>query len=120
MASVRRPLVLLLEDEWLIADEIELAPQAAGFDIPGPGGRICVAVDLLASQRVDAGVLDINLHGERSFGVAEQLARTAAPFVFFSGYSDRELPRSQRDRPPMQKPIDLARLCHRVSSLIRP
>jgi DNA-binding response OmpR family regulator len=119
-ASVGRPRVLLLEDEWLIADEVELALQAAGFDVLGPVGRVCDAMDLLVSQRVDVAVLDINLHGERSFGVAEQLARTATPFVFLSGYSDLELPQHLRDRPLMHKPVDLARLCRYVSSLINP
>jgi DNA-binding response OmpR family regulator len=120
MPSGRRPVVLVLEDEWLIADEIESALRAAGFDVVGPVGRFGDAIDLLAARPVDVAVLDINLHGERSFVVAEQLAQNATPFMFLSGYSGVVLPESLRHRPLLQKPFDAERLCHVVTSLIAP
>jgi DNA-binding response OmpR family regulator len=118
METTRRSLVLVLEDEWLIADEIEMALDAAGYDVLGPVGRVCDALDLLQARAVDAAVLDINLHDERSFVVAEELVRTATPFVFLSGYSGVELPESLSDRPLLQKPYDVERLCSCVNSLI--
>jgi DNA-binding LytR/AlgR family response regulator len=77
-------------------------------------------MELLASQTVDVAVLDISLHGERSFVVAEQLARSATPFVFLSGYSNIELPENLRDRPLMQKPFNVGRLCSCVNMLVEP
>ena len=119
-AIARRPLVLVLEDEWLIADEIELALRAAGCDVLGPVGRVCDAMELLTFQAVDAAVLDINLHGQRSFVIAEQLQQAATPFVFLSGYSGVELPEHLSHHLLMQKPFDLERLCQCVNSMIAP
>jgi DNA-binding response OmpR family regulator len=119
-AASQRRLVLVLEDEWLIADEIDLALRAAGYDVLGPVGRICDAMELLAAQPAHVAVLDINLHGEMSFDIAEYLARSATPFVFLSGYSGVELPETLRDRPIMQKPFDNGLLCECVNLLVAP
>jgi DNA-binding response OmpR family regulator len=118
MAVPRRLRVLVLEDEWLIAEQIETALGAAGYDVVGPVGRVHEAMDLLKGQAIDAAVLDINVHDERSFTVAEKLAQDATPFVFLSGYSNLELPRSFDGRPMMQKPIDTARLCRCLEALV--
>lgn len=79
--------VLVLEDEWMIADQVATALTSAGFDVVGPVGHVKQAFALLANASVDVAVLDINVHGERSFALAEQLAQTGTPFVFPSGYS---------------------------------
>jgi DNA-binding response OmpR family regulator len=118
MASHQQQRVLVLEDEWLIAEQIEDALDAAGYEVIGPLGRVAEALELLDGQAVDVAVLDINLHEERSFVVAEKLAQTSTPFVFLSGYSDVELPPSLEDRPLLQKPVNSARLCACVRSLI--
>jgi DNA-binding response OmpR family regulator len=118
METARRPLVLVVEDEWLIAEQIEQALTAAGYDVLGPVGRARAALALLATSPVDAALLDINVHGERSFAVAERLAKASTPFIFLSGYSNVELPESFSDRPLMQKPIDVGRLCLYLQSLI--
>jgi DNA-binding response OmpR family regulator len=115
-----RPLILVLEDEWLIAEQIEGALEAEGYAVLGPVGRVREALELLNGRAVDAAVLDINLHNERSFAVAEQLAHASIPFVFLSGYSDVELPHGFGDRPLIQKPVDADQLCRCVRSLVSP
>ncbi|HEX3917438.1 MAG TPA: response regulator [Caulobacteraceae bacterium] len=118
METARRPLVLIVEDEWLIADQIEQAMSAAGYDVLGPVGRVRAALALLAASHVDAALLDINVHGERSFAVAEKLVEAATPFIFLSGYSNVELPEAFSRRPLMQKPVDVTRLCLCLQSLL--
>jgi DNA-binding response OmpR family regulator len=119
MAQASPLRVLVLEDEWLIAEQIEAALNDAGFDIVGPVGRIEEAMALLSGDGIDAAVLDINVHGQRTFRVAERLAARSTPFVFLSGYSEVELPSSFSERPLMQKPIDPVALGHCVISLLR-
>jgi DNA-binding response OmpR family regulator len=75
-------------------------------------------VALIEQERCDAAVLDLNVHGERSFDIAKRLAETATPFIFISGYSAAELPAGFRKIPLMEKPLDLAALCRRVSALL--
>ena len=120
MADGHPPRVLVLEDEWTIAELIKDALEGAGYEVVGPIGRVAEALALLKRERCDAAVLDMNLHGERSFGVAEMLAGTSTPFVFVSGYSAAVLPAAFVERPLMQKPIDTTTLCRWVAVLLRP
>ena len=113
-----QPRVLVLEDEWLIAEQIEVALSGAGFHVLGPVGRIDAAMTLLGREGVDVGVLDINVHGQRTFRVAERMADRSIPFVFLSGYSSVELPPAFTNRPLMQKPLDSAALVRCVGSLV--
>jgi CheY-like chemotaxis protein len=120
MARLQRPNVLVLEDEWIIADQIETALEEAGYAVVGPVGRLDAALALLKTHTVDAAVLDINVHGDRSYRIARQLAQGEIPFVFMSGYARTELPETLRQRPLMQKPIDLLALCRCLKSLLPP
>ena len=72
------------------------------------------------TEHVDAAVLDVNLHGDRSFRIAEFLAGHQTPFVFLSGYSTTELPAALSKRPLMQKPFDSAALRQCVEALLNP
>ena len=47
----------------------------------------------------------MHLHGEAVFPVAETLATRGIPFVFATGYGERGLPETYRDRPVLQKPF---------------
>jgi CheY-like chemotaxis protein len=117
MAALGRH-VLVLEDEWIIADQIEAALEGAGYAVVGPVGRADAAMALAQSRPLDAAVLDINVHGDRSFRVARQLAQDGIPFIFLSGYPRAELPAALRERPLIQKPIDLPALCRCMESLL--
>ncbi|MEH6676557.1 response regulator [Phenylobacterium sp.] len=114
----RRAKVLVLEDEWLIAEQIGTAITGAGYEIVGPVGRVRQAMDLLEREAVDLAVLDINVHEDRSFEVAGRLAAKATPFVFLSGYSDLEIPCGFSDRPLLQKPVDPDNLCRLLGRLL--
>jgi two-component SAPR family response regulator len=110
---------LVLEDEWIIAEQIEAALEEAGYEVVGPVGRIDAAMALLRDQAVDAAVLDINVHGARSFPAAKTLARNEIPFVFLSGYAEAALPAELNSRPLMQKPVDVTALCRCVDGLLK-
>jgi two-component SAPR family response regulator len=119
MPGPQRHRVLVLEDEWIIAEQIETALEEAGYEVVGPVGRMDAALALLKGQAVDAAVLDINVHGDRSFRAAVKLAQAEIPFVFLSGYAETALPAELSDRPLMQKPVDAIALCRCIDALVR-
>src|SRR6516162_9942866 len=65
--------ILVVEDTLLIADLIADHLQDAGCDVIGPASRVARALALAASEPLDGALLDINLHGELCFPVADVL-----------------------------------------------
>lgn len=67
-------------------------------------GRLSQALELAASEPIDAAILDINLAGGEVFPVADVLRRRGIAHIFTSGYGDNGLPPAYRDVPMLQKP----------------
>lgn len=98
--------VLVVEDEYLLADEVSRALESAGARVLGPAATVSSAMALLASSaRVDAAVLDVNLGGETVFPVADALRLRHVPFVFCTGYDDWALPASYQGAIRCEKPV---------------
>lgn len=83
--------VLVLEDEFLIAMDVEELCREHGaedvvimrrLDELGPGP--------LATHGFNVAVVDVRLGGETTFDFARQLATHSIPFVFATGYSETE------------------------------
>ncbi|WP_271594772.1 response regulator [Bradyrhizobium sp. CCBAU 65884] len=85
------PRILVVEDEYLIALELDTELRAAGYHVIGPASDIDGALDLLKTERPDAAVLDVNLAGEWITPVAETLRAMAVPFILASGYAAADL-----------------------------
>ena len=79
--------VLIVEDEFMVASALELVVSAMGHQVVGSVPTVATALSLLAgSGPPDVAILDLNLRGESSEPVAEELARRLVPFVFATGY----------------------------------
>jgi DNA-binding response OmpR family regulator len=99
------PRVLVVEDEALIAMDIDATLRAAGFAVVGPLPRLAQAVRAAeAEDGLDAAVLDVNFGGELVFPAADTLASRGVPLVFLTGYGREILPERFRDRPAARKP----------------
>ncbi|GGK44294.1 response regulator [Salinarimonas ramus] len=101
-----RPRVLVVEDEYFIADDLAQALAAEGAEVIGPVGDPREALDLVANERIDRAVLDINLHGELVFDVARALQARDIPFVFATGYAANVVPSGLSHVPRWEKPFD--------------
>jgi DNA-binding response OmpR family regulator len=99
--------VLVLEDEPIIAMSIEDQLEQAGA-MPMAIGSIEGAEALLLDHAFDAAILDINVHGQKSYSVARSVAERGIPFVFASGYGDTLHPEEFVSVPTVTKPYDLA------------
>jgi PAS domain S-box-containing protein len=112
--------VLVVEDEPLIALEVETELVEAGAEVVGPAGSVEAALALIESESLDAVLLDANLAGRPVDAVAGTLAARGIPFAFASGYGPAGLPEGFRDRPLIGKPFGGAALVALVEELTRP
>jgi len=102
--------VLVVEDEFLIAEEMRSLVQQLGGTVIGPAGSIDAALDLLRVITPDIALLDINLHGNRVYLVAEALGAARVPFIFATGYDARLVDARFQDAPHLAKPFSLSGL----------
>jgi len=78
--------VLIVEDEALVAMLIEDVLADLGHQVVGVGGRLEQAMKLAEEAPVDFAIVDLNLNGMRTYGIAEVLRRRGVPFIFATGY----------------------------------
>ena len=116
--SSTRPRILVVEDELIVAMDIEATLEGLGYDVIGPMPRLAMALNVAAGDLPDAALLDINLHGETTYPLADALAARAIPFVFMSGYNLADLPARLKAVRIIAKPIDMHRLGDIVDSLL--
>jgi CheY-like chemotaxis protein len=110
--------ILLIEDDYLVGLTILELLQEEGATVLGPVGSVDQALLFIAEQagKVDRVVLDLNLHGEKSYPVADALARSKIPFVFTTGYDVDALEVAYRGYPRCLKPITSAALIAALGS----
>ncbi len=97
--------VLVVEDEMLIAAEMEATLEDLGCEVVGPFARVGHALEALKETTVDAAVLDVNVRGEMIFPVAEKLQELGVPMVFCTGYADLpHILEPLQDQPRLSKP----------------
>jgi DNA-binding response OmpR family regulator len=83
--------ILIVEDEPLVALDLEEILEGAGYVVAGSARDTVEAMVILDQSHVDAAILDANLKGESAEPVAVRLRATGVPFVAVSGYTSDEL-----------------------------
>lgn len=95
--------VLIVEDEVIVAMQLEDLLTDLGCSVVGPACRLEEALELAESDGLDAAVLDVNLNGRSVCPVAERLIGRGVPVVYATGYGAAgcgDLPSG----PVLQKP----------------
>lgn len=109
LQPVRR--ILLVENEFLLADDLRRRLEACGVAVVGPCATSRDALlKLREAAPVDGAVLDVGLKGETSFAIADELGRLEIPYVFATGFDASSLPSRYEGRPVLQKPVEAAEL----------
>ena len=111
--------VLLVEDQLIIAMDVESMLADAGFGVVETATSASEALDRLKSFRPDVAVLDVNLGDETSLPVAEALRRNDIPFVFATGYGDSSMiPGAFSAIDVVRKPYDAKTLKQAVTGVL--
>jgi DNA-binding response OmpR family regulator len=115
------PLVLVVEDEFLIAIDLERLLRQHGFRVLGPAATVAAALNLLDGEAPDVALLDVNLRGEMVTPVAEVLRARGVPFVLASAYDGAQLTAEVlAGAPNVGKPVSVRRLLAALAQAVRP
>ena len=107
--ELRERRILVVEDEYMLADEVAKELAKAGAVVVGPVGTVTGALQVLETEAdIDGAALDINLRGEMAYVVAETLAERGIPFVFMTGYDACHIPPRFEGVPRCEKPVKAA------------
>jgi DNA-binding response OmpR family regulator len=90
-----------------------------GWDMIGPATRLEDGLRMARDEAVDIALLDINLNGEMSWGIATLLAARGIPFAFGSGYDAASiLPPEFVGTPIFSKPFRMTEVERRMRKLL--
>jgi CheY-like chemotaxis protein len=101
--------ILVVEDEMLLAIMLEDMLTDLGYRVV-TASRAARASALVATTAIDCAILDVNLNGETSYSVANELRRRDVPFVFATGYGAGGLHADYRGSPMLSKPFSQSNL----------
>ncbi len=111
--------VLVVEDDYLLAQELCAGLQDSGAQVLGPFPSLEQAMPALDDPKpTDCAVLDINLGGEVVYPLADILLEKNIPLLFATSYSNWSLPERYNQLPKLEKPVDSKVLAHHLSVLI--
>ena len=111
--------ILVVEDEYLQADELQRELNASGAVVLGPVGTLSDALDLVRSeQKIDGAIVDVNLHGEMAYAVADLLIERGVPLAFATGYDGSAMPNRFANVVRCEKPIDIKQVARAIGRAI--
>lgn len=98
--------ILLIEDDYYLADDTHQILTAAGARVAGPYARAAEGLARIAQGALDCAVLDVNLGEGPSFVTAQALRLSRVPFVFVTGYGREVLPAEFGAAQLLEKPVE--------------
>ena len=96
--------ILVVEDEALIAMDLQALLEGAGYRVLGPANSSAAALALIEKAEPDVALLDVNLGRSDAFGVASVLVERNTQVIFLTGHTAHKLPPAHRHLPLVSKP----------------
>lgn len=109
--------ILVVEDDYLLADCLREILVEEGAQVVGPAATVQQALQLIKTQKVDGGLLDVNIARDMVYPVADKLMERGIAFSFCSGYEQRTVPDSYQHIPYRMKPFSPMGLAHALADL---
>ncbi|RFC69064.1 MULTISPECIES: HWE histidine kinase domain-containing protein [Mesorhizobium] len=108
--------VMVVEDQMLIAMDLEAILEDAGAKEVIVASSTAEALSLLEERQPTVAILDLNLGHETSLPVADALSERGIPFAFATGYGDAA-GHTERfaDVPVVRKPYDSESIMNAVA-----
>lgn len=112
--------IILIEDEPLIAADIEFAVQDAGYEVVGSARTVDEGLRLLETTACDGAVIDANLNGQSSKTIVDKLDEGAVPYIVVSGYTRDQIDFLKENTVLIGKPFRLSDLTNAIrENLVR-
>ena len=114
--------ILVVEDERIVAEDIKMCLEDAGYEVCGIAKRGDEAIALAVEHQPDLALLDIVLRGEKDgIDVATAIKSHGIPFIFLTAYSQQGVVERAKETEPMGyliKPFEQASLLSAVDIAI--
>lgn len=112
--------VLVVEDDFLLAMELEAMVERSGCAVVVSASSVPQALAKLDDERPEVALLDVNLKGERATPVAAALRARGVAFVVITGYTGQQLSEPElRDAPRLDKPVNYRELRRAVAQALK-
>ena len=108
--------ILLVEDEPLLAWDLELALAAAGAVVVGPASTLEMGCTLAREKGLAAAVLDFRLGDDEAGPLATLLHDRGIPFVIHTGHGAAT--NSWATAPVIRKPADPEHIVEIICALV--
>ena len=111
--------ILIVEDEYLIAEDLAALLREAHAEIIGPAASLPQAMRLVSeTDHIDAAVLDINLRGVNVFPCVDELRSRGIPTMFMTGYGENNIPADYSTIGRCEKPLGATHVVEELRSLL--
>lgn len=110
--------ILVVDDDSLLAFDLETFLEDEGCVVIGPAPSVDKALVLIATDPPDAAILDLDLGGQTSAPIADALAARNVGFLFISGHSQAMLPPTHANRQLLPKPWTETELREALTSMV--
>jgi CheY-like chemotaxis protein len=105
MATPTKPVILVVEPDFIIAQMLEGILNDLGCDVYGPLASTDQAVAVVIERELDAAFVTLSLGDAHAYRLAELLESRNVPFGFATGYAQDSLDGMWKDRPHVRKPF---------------
>ncbi|MGY2806444.1 response regulator [Bradyrhizobium sp. USDA 4506] len=109
--------ILIVEDEYFIADDCATLARQAGYHVFGPFASIDEARP--HASGASGALIDINVNGTSSYKLIDTLLAMGTPVTLYTGYDPSTLPEKYAHLPVVTKPRGCAEalgiLCKQMS-----
>ncbi len=82
------PTVMIVEDELLVALDLETIVEDSGHQFDGPYVSVAETNEALDLRMPQCAILDVRLKDGEVFPVADRLRAAQVPMIFHSGHAD--------------------------------
>lgn len=84
--------ILIVEDEFIVANDLRIMLQKAGYNVCGIAPSVAKAQELIKTKNPDWILLDIFLQGTKTgIDLAGQLRETGIPFIYISANTNQAI-----------------------------
>ena len=110
--------VLVIEDEYVVAEAIERTLRRAGAIVLGPVPSVDQAMALLdRGGRIDSAVLDINLGEQKVYPVVDRLLARGVHCVFSTGNDVADVPSTYQKIARLEKPVEASSMINALNKV---